>query len=62
MFTFFLGFKLDTLEMLSRILQDKLDTYVDSINNLSVAKSATLQEFQSVIGKLQWSTGVIQTG
>ena len=58
----FLGFELCVPQMLTRIPEDKLAKYTTQIMEFRQASKCTLQEYQSVIGCLQWAAAVIAAG
>ncbi len=58
----FLGVELDSLEMMARLLRDKLVRYGEHIDSIIKQKKITLRELQSVIGQLQYVTCVVTPG
>lgn len=58
----FLGIELDTVDMCSRLPQDKLIQIRDELVNFSTRQSATKRQLQSLAGKLNWAASAIYGG
>lgn len=58
----FAGVQLNGLSMTASLPNDKLQRYTARVRSLLQSRKATLQDVQSVIGNLQWATGVVIQG
>ena len=58
----FLGVQLDTINMQAELPHQKIVEYSKSVEAITAMKKVTLRELKSVLGKLQFSTIVVQHG
>lgn len=58
----FLGIEIDFPSVVLGLPADKLDSFINDVQELHQAQSATKKELQSLVGKLSWACQVVQGG
>ena len=58
----FLGIQLDTIDMFSSLPQDKIEKFLNIINEFLNCKSVTLKKLQSLTGMLNFACQIIEPG